>query len=128
MLFTGPVAAFTADGQAVENRLAVAIQRSIHMIDLIAVAEQAGRRHRAAEMLVFLEVPGGQVPDLTRLVPGAGRLEEIPILLHHVAAAFGTRAYRKNRFHFAGEFANRLTGDLGRSFFPVEPSLPGQTH
>src|SRR5215213_1584780 len=47
-----PVAALAADRVAPEGRLAVAVDRALDVVSVVAVAEQAPRRDRAAEVLI----------------------------------------------------------------------------
>lgn len=62
MFFAGAMAALAADGQAVEDRLAVAVFGALDMVGPVGVAEEAAGGDRAGKMLVAHLEAGGQVP------------------------------------------------------------------
>src|SRR5262249_584771 len=73
------VTALAADSVAPEDPRAVAVQRALDVLVVVAVGEQTARRDQAAEVPVADFVTRRQVPSLVVRVPRQRRLEEVAV-------------------------------------------------
>ena len=88
----GTVAALAADGHALEDRRAVAINCVRDRLDRVGVAKQARRLGRPLEQPEVAAVSRRQVPALLLGVPGDRRLEQAAVTLAEVRERAGARA------------------------------------
>src|SRR5262245_42989546 len=78
---TRPVAALAADRIALEDRLLIMVDRALHQLGLIAVAEQALQRDLTREAQKVFFVARRQVPDPFARIPGDRRLHKEAIAI-----------------------------------------------
>src|SRR5205807_1805659 len=93
--FAGAVAALAADGETLENRLAVTVRRVGNVLGLVAVAEKAPGGDGPAKMLVARFVAGRQVPAASLREPGNRRFEQIAVVVDEVGPRPSSRTHGK---------------------------------
>src|SRR5262245_27177394 len=91
----GAVAAFAADGVALEDRRLEAVVGVLHRLGPVGVAKEAGGGNGPLEVLMPSFVAGRQVPSLFLREPADGRLVQVAIGVDEEGVAARTRAQRE---------------------------------